>query len=58
MRRSANAAERQDKRARVCVLGRLRVNNLRILDMQAGLSSDGNGINLKLPLALDTSVVL
>ncbi|XP_052037500.1 BPI fold-containing family A member 2 [Apodemus sylvaticus] len=36
----------------------LRINNLRVLDIQAGLSSSGKGVDLKLPLALDASVIL
>ncbi|XP_021012349.1 BPI fold-containing family A member 2 [Mus caroli] len=36
----------------------LKLNNLKILDFQAGLSSDGNGIELTVPVAGEASLVL
>ncbi|XP_028631054.1 BPI fold-containing family A member 2 [Grammomys surdaster] len=36
----------------------LKVNKLKVLDIQAELSSDGKGVDLKLPLVVDISVVL
>ncbi|CAH6777045.1 BPI fold-containing family A member 2 [Phodopus roborovskii] len=36
----------------------LQINKLSILDLQVGLSSDGKGIDLKLPLVVDASVTL
>jgi hypothetical protein len=58
MTRGANAAKTQDKKACVCVLGRLKINNLKVLDFQAKLSSNGNGIDLTVPLAGEASLVL
>ncbi|XP_076784415.1 BPI fold-containing family A member 2 [Arvicanthis niloticus] len=36
----------------------VKVNNFKFLDIQADLSSNGKGVDLKLPLAVDISVVL
>ncbi|XP_076424852.1 BPI fold-containing family A member 2-like [Peromyscus maniculatus bairdii] len=36
----------------------LRINKLSLLNLQAGLSSNGNGIDLKLPVVMDASVSL
>ncbi|XP_021050333.1 BPI fold-containing family A member 2 [Mus pahari] len=36
----------------------LRINNLRVLDLQAAPSSDGKGVELKLPLAAEVSLIL
>ncbi|XP_037060356.1 BPI fold-containing family A member 2-like [Peromyscus leucopus] len=52
MRRGANASRMNDKRE-LMDFGRLRINKLSLLNLQAGLSSNGNGIDLKLPLIFE-----
>ncbi|OBS78094.1 hypothetical protein A6R68_19514, partial [Neotoma lepida] len=36
----------------------LQNNNIRILDLQAGLSSDGKGVDMKMPLIMNASLFL
>ncbi|GAB1287080.1 BPI fold-containing family A member 2 [Apodemus speciosus] len=54
-----NAANLGNSKSFISLGGlQLRINNLRILDIQAGLSPNVNGVDLKLPLTLNASVVL
>ncbi|XP_040602474.1 BPI fold-containing family A member 2-like isoform X3 [Mesocricetus auratus] len=45
-------------RVHLWILSKLKINELSILDLQTSSSSDGNGINLKVPVKANASVFL